>query len=262
MGRPNRKLPGSMRARFVGVVLGLAWLSGCVGASASPSAMPSGSGAPLPPSVCPVIDLRSPTGQHIELTGRWRSFDAGTYYVRQWGSCVWITGFSVDAGAPGREGTSAYANAFFGNLASDFTASGFWADMPWGSEDGVGTVTWKIDFADIGGEESMTLNAVEVSGEVHLSLVEPRDAREDLRLRLQDTDSCALAGSDDGDDYQIVVAAPGWAFMTPAHLVGPNGALIQPSDVFDVSGEVAGGIGPCGPGLIFFADQVEPVSTP
>ena len=73
---------------------------------------------------------------------------------------MWITGFSVDTGAPGGEGTTAYTNAFFGHLAADFTFSGAWADMPWGREVGFGEDTWELDFADVDGIEATTLKVI------------------------------------------------------------------------------------------------------
>ena len=141
-------------------LIALAWLSACSSSStSSPSlaANPSGSEGPPPPAACASIDLRTPTGEGLQLTGLWRSPDGGTYYLRQAGSCVWFVGLSGDTGAPGRTGTSEWTNAFFGTLQSDFTLRGEWADLPWGRDTGVGELTWGINFADVAGQEAVTL---------------------------------------------------------------------------------------------------------
>jgi hypothetical protein len=253
-------LASTMRARVAVVVVSLAWLSACTGAS--PSATPGGSGNALPQSACPAIDLKTPAGDDLNLTGRWRGRDGATYYLRQSASCLWITGFSADTGSPGGEGATDYTNAFFGHLAADFTFSGFWADMPWGREVGVGTVTWQVDFADVGGISAVTLSVVEASNGGSLTLVEPDDQDLTLRVSLQDNDVCPIVESDDGEEYELLVAEPGWELLTPTELVPPSGIVILAGETFEISGEVALGDGACGPGQIFIADRIEPGPTP
>ena len=249
-----------MRRRTVVALIGLAWLAACV--SASPSATPGGSGEPLPPSACPAIDLKTPAGAALNLTGRWRGRDGGTYYLRQSASCLWITGFSADTESPGREGATDYTNAFFGHLANDFTFSGVWADMPWGREVGVGTVTWQVDFDDVGGIYAVTLSVIEVTNGVGLTLVEPDDQELTLPVRLQESEACPIIESDEGEEYELLVAQPGWELLTTTELVSPEGFVTLAGEPFEISGEVALGNGLCGPGQIFIADEIEPASTP
>ena len=257
----GRTLAAGMRARIGLALLSLAWLSACASASPTPTPTASSQAEPtIPESACPTLDLLAPSGRPVDLTGRWRSPDGATYYLRQVASCVFITGFSADAGSPSGGGTPAFTNAFFGTLDSNFTFSGVWTEMPWGAARGGGTVTWQIVFGEVDGEESVTIGVAEVSGGATIFLVRP-EARIDVRLRLQDTDACPAATSDDGQDYELQVAASGWIVLTPG-LFGPGDELIRPADPFQVSGEVGPGTGVCGPGQIIFADTIEPSSTP
>lgn len=249
-----------MRARIAAAVVSLAWLSACVGVS--PSATASGSADPLPASECPDIDLATPGGEALNLTGRWRGRDGATYYLRQSASCLWITGFSVGTGSPGGEGATDYTNAFFGHLAADFTFSGVWADMPWGREEGAGTVTWRVDFDDVDGIEAMTLSVIEVTNGVGLRLVEPDDMDLTLRVQLQDNDECPIVETDEGVEYELLVAEPGWELLNPTELISPDGYVTLAGEPFEISGEVALGEGQCGPGQIFIADEIVPASTP
>ncbi|HET9497719.1 MAG TPA: hypothetical protein VFP83_05275 [Candidatus Limnocylindria bacterium] len=249
-----------MRRRIVVALLGLAWLSACASPSPTPSAI--GSAEPtIPESACPTIDLIAESGNPVDLTGRWRSPDGATYYVRQVASCVWITGFSADAGSPSEGGRPAFTNAFFGHLDSNFTFSGLWTEMPWGQARGGGTVTWQIVFGDVDGEESVTIGVAEQTGGTSIFLVRPNSPI-NVRLRLQDTDACLAAVSDDGQDYELVAEGSGWTRLGTTGLFGPNDELLRAGDPFQVSGEVGPGTGVCGDGLILFADTIEPSATP
>ncbi len=255
-------LAGTMRVRTSVAVLCIAWLSAC---APSLTATTNGSAVALPESECPAINLQTPAGAPVQLTGRWRGRNGGTYYVRQSASCVWITGFSVGIGEPGGEGEPGYTNAFFGHLASDLTFSGVWADMPWGREVGVGTVTWQVDIDNIDGVEAMTLSVIEVTNGGGPSLVQPDDMDLTLQVQLQDTQAtagCAIVTSDEGEDYELIVAAPGWELLNPTELISPDGFVTLAGEPFEVSGEVALGAGACGPGQIFIADEIEPAATP
>jgi hypothetical protein len=243
------------------VAIGLLLLAGCM----SPSPViptPSGSGPAPPPSACAAVDLRTPTGANIDLTERWRSPDGGTYYLRQSGSCVWFAGFSVDTASPGGERTADWTNSYLGHLSSDFTLRGSWADLPWGNDEGVGALDWRLTFADVDGEEAITLEVIDQTGGFGGEFLVIPDGREDLVVRLQPNEACMALVADDGTDYQLISWPDGWDYTTPPGLLGPNGERITPSDSFLISGEVAHGNAACGPGRLIFVDQIEASTSP
>ena len=250
-----------MRGSTLAAWFVLASLSGCV--AASPVSSPSSAAEAIPPGDCPTVDVHSPNGDKVNLTGRWRgSNDGGTYYLRQAGSCIWFTGLSQDTGAPGGEGVSDWTNAFFGHLGSDFVIRGWWADLPWGSDQDVGTLTMQATFAEVGDTYAVTLLLTgETGGYGGNFLVQPEE-QADLQLRLREDADCLSAVSVDGDTYEIASLPPEWAVATPLQLFGPNGAVIGPSDTFAASGELARGEAFCGPGLLIFPDRIGPLAAP
>lgn len=250
------RIVGSMRApRLVLAAVGLLWLAGC--ASASPDVGPTGAAESLPPAACPAVSLLTPSGSRLELTGRWRGPSGGTYYLRQSGSCVWFVGLSRDTGAPGGERGSDWTNAFFGTLASDFTLRGSWADVPWGSDVGVGELAWGIDFSEDQGEEVVTLFQSDATGGFGDWILVRPDGATDLRVRLQESFDCLEVVTDTGDVYELLSLPPDWSVADPLSLYGPDGEVIRTSDAFAISGEVARGTGACGPGLLVFGDRFE-----
>jgi hypothetical protein len=249
-----------MRARIGIAVLALAELTAC--ASASPTPTSSASAAGISEETCPSIDLRSLSGAPLDLTGRWRGLNGATYYVRQFRSCIWLTGFSVGTGVPGGEGTTPYTNALFGYLESDFTIRGAWADMPWGEERGLGTATLQIAFDEVDGVEAVTLSVIAASGGTSdLVIVLPED-RAELTVQLRDVGGCPVVQSEDGAEYEMIVGVPGWSVTDPPALLGPGGARIRQSDTFQVSGDLARGRGTCATGWILIADQIEVAAAP
>ncbi len=108
----------------------MAALTACASAPASPSASPSHAepvasfnpGRGLPPG-CETIDLRSPSGERIDLTGEWAGGGALAYSVeRAWlnqiGDCVYG---SVLGGAFVRDGdVEARLTNLSGRIGSDF----------------------------------------------------------------------------------------------------------------------------------------------
>jgi hypothetical protein len=77
-------------------VLGVAACT-AVGDPASPPVPSSGGPAPSTDAAeCPDIDLRTPTGERINLNGTWETLQgghrSGIYYFRQVGSCLWFVG--------------------------------------------------------------------------------------------------------------------------------------------------------------------------
>jgi hypothetical protein len=249
-----------MRTRrlFFVALIGLAWLSGC--SRASPGETATGSAEPIPPSACAAIDLRSPSGNTVDLTGRWRS-PGGIYYLRQVGSCVWFVGLSADTGAPGGEDSTSWTNAFLGTLTPDFTFEGAWADVPWGTSEGAGEVTWRIGFTEVEGVEAVTLEAIESSGGFGGRFLVLPESEVDLTVHLGESDECVTVVSDQGQDYELALTTPGWSVGTPIRLFGPHAEQILPADPFRITGEVARGSGFCGPGRILFDESIEPQTT-
>jgi len=124
-------------------------------------ASPSG---PFPTSTvpaaadCPGIDLRTPTGAPLDLTGTWAG-GTTTHDVRQIGDCVWWMGRST---WPNQPMGGAWANVFFGHLHTDFTLTGEWVDVyrnaGFGGGPGHGSVTFVVDFPVVDGEEVIVLH--------------------------------------------------------------------------------------------------------
>jgi len=260
---PNSNGTTSLRS-IVAATIGLACLAGC--ASASP-ALPSATGsAPPLPAACEYVDLRGPNGDAINVSGRWRSPSGGTFYVRQAGSCVWFVGLSDDTGASGELADVDWVNSYFGTLSSDFTLRGSWADLvgdaanfdPTAVDANAGILDWRLNITEVGGEEAITLEVIEVVGGFgDPFLVKPESREDGLVVRLRDRSECPAVEADDGAVYELVASSPGWGTVAPNGLTGPDGELILPPDSIRISGEVARGNGVCGPGLIFFADQIE-----
>lgn len=250
--------PIPLRGHTVVVLFALAWLTACASASpsASANASPVGSSEPAPPAACAALDLRTPSGDALALTGLWRSPDGGNYYLRQAGSCVWFTGLSPGTGAPGRLGVTGWTNVFLGTLHSDFTLQGEWADVPWGRDTGVGELTWNVDVAEVASQEAITLQVAEVTGGFGGQFLVRPEGRVDLHVRLQDTLNCVSVVGDDGTIYELLLVSPGWSIAEPMALFGPAEELIAPSEAFEVTGQLARGTGFCGPGMIIIDDSI------
>jgi hypothetical protein len=170
---------------------------------------------------------------------------------------VWFAGFSADTASPGGEGTVEWTNSYFGQLGSDFTVRGEWADLPWGDDTGVGTLDWRVTFADVDGEEAVTLEVIDVSGGFGAFFLVNPETRVDLVVRIQPTEQCLALEADDGANYELASWPAGWSVTSPLGLLGPDDEQITPSDDFAIKGEIARGTGFCGPGWIVFADQIQ-----
>lgn len=119
-GTPNRLA----RARWFAACLVAALLVGC-SASTSPGAEgPSGSASaiidPGPADVCSPIDLRTPSGSRLDLTGTWTGDDA-RFFVAQFGDCVFWEELSAEENRPLGE---RFRRLFAGQLRADFTIAG------------------------------------------------------------------------------------------------------------------------------------------
>jgi hypothetical protein len=102
----------------------LAACSASVGATDSePSA--TSSAAAVADRACNPIDLRTPSGQRIDLTGTWKGYET-LHFVRQYGDCVWWEELTALQDEPLG---NIYRSVFFGRLQTDFTLVGQWADI-------------------------------------------------------------------------------------------------------------------------------------
>ena len=99
---------------------------------ASSDAQGIGSGTPGDAAVgrCAPVDLRTPTGERIDLTGTWVTEKEGTRGggIRQIGDCLWWSGGYPD---PSEDAGRSYyqINVFRGTIDTDFTVDGEWADL-------------------------------------------------------------------------------------------------------------------------------------
>lgn len=93
-----------MRGRWLGVALATVLLigSGCARSPAVPvDVQPSASSTGAGTAECPEIDLRSPTGDRIDLSGTWEEHISDDqaprmWWIRQIGTCVWAATMSPD----------------------------------------------------------------------------------------------------------------------------------------------------------------------
>lgn len=129
-----------------------------------PAAAPDASGLASPTvdeanlSNCSPIELRTPSGSRVDLTGTWHGRGA-VHYVRQLGDCVWWIALSD---IPGEAEGSAYSISFHGQLHQDFTVVGDWAfvvkpSRPDAPPIAVERVILTIDFDATGRDEEIVL---------------------------------------------------------------------------------------------------------
>lgn len=93
-----------MRGRWLGVALATVLLigSGCARSPEAPiDVQPSASSAGAGTAACPQIDLRSPTGVRVDLSGAWEEHISDDqpprmWWIRQVGTCVWAATMSPD----------------------------------------------------------------------------------------------------------------------------------------------------------------------
>lgn len=126
-------------------------------AGSGPSADASATGVPSLTS-CSPIDLRTPSGSRLDLTGMWHGRGA-IHYVRQLGTCVWWIALSD---IPGEDAGSAFSIMFHGRIHQDFTVVGDRAFVikparPDAPPIAVEHVTFSIEVDEAGGEEVLTM---------------------------------------------------------------------------------------------------------
>ncbi|MGH2463023.1 MAG: hypothetical protein ACRDFZ_05270 [Candidatus Limnocylindria bacterium] len=82
---------------------------------------------------CPTIDLRTPSGDRIDLNGTWvtqkEGTRAGLYFFRQVGSCVWFVGGVPWATADDPGDLGIITVTFHGRVGADFVIRGDWIDV-------------------------------------------------------------------------------------------------------------------------------------
>jgi hypothetical protein len=142
--------------RLLSVVLALT-LAAC-GPSLEPSVVQSPSPGEPAAETCPPINLVTPGGSRVDLTGTWRGEQA-VHYVRQVGSCVWWIALSD---YPGRELGAQYMVVFRGDIAADFTLTGEWMDVvfrPGISNQRRGFVTFDVATETVSGDETLVLRS-------------------------------------------------------------------------------------------------------
>lgn len=80
-------------------------------------------------------------GRPVALTGVY-SWQLGTFYVRQVGTCVYLMGQSnADANGPAGKG---FTSIFIGGITRGLTVRGLWSDVPYGDVTGSGTIILRI----------------------------------------------------------------------------------------------------------------------
>lgn len=107
-------------ARLTAVILGMI-LIGCSASSSPAASGPVPASAPAgEDEACAAIDLRTPSGERLDLTGTWRADDA-RFFVAQFGDCVWWEELSAEENGPLGE---RFRRLFAGHLQADFTVIG------------------------------------------------------------------------------------------------------------------------------------------
>jgi hypothetical protein len=150
--------------RLLALLMVGAVLVGCTatapGTALDSSAFASPTSDPGNAASCTAIELRTPGGSRVDLTGTWRGRGA-VHHIRQSGNCVWWIALSD---IPGEPAGSAFSITFHGQIRQDFTLVGEWAFVvrpiigtpPSGME----ALTLTIDIDSTGGEEKLILRGV------------------------------------------------------------------------------------------------------
>lgn len=150
---------------LIGLAVAATILSGCgsqPAESGDPSTSPTITGSPEGSGLaaCDPVDIRTPSGARIDLTGTWRGAQT-LVYLRQESSCVWWMAISD---FPGEALGSRILLVFEGNIYSDLTLRGEWMaivkplELLWPPR---GATTFKIEVDDSGGTEAVVLRSLE-----------------------------------------------------------------------------------------------------
>jgi hypothetical protein len=154
------------RQPWAAFVAAIVVLSACTPAGSTPSLAPTSS-PQTGTSDCPNIDLRSPSGERVALTGTWvterEGARSGVYFVHQVGECVWFAGSFPWPGDASHGPLGFVTVVFRGRVRSDFSITGDWIDV---RQEGLqpvglgGSISLEIEFGEHPGE----IRLVYVSG--------------------------------------------------------------------------------------------------
>lgn len=249
------------RAQRVLVAIGLIGvLAGC--ASLAPSVEP-GASAGAVEEICPSVELRTPGGDELDLSGRWQANDFGEYFLSQRLSCVHWLGMSpsIDDKTPAG---SWWTQVFVGRLHSDFTMTGEWGDVPYqyeAPEYNAGELDFKVDFYDQGGTQWPYVHFVGQRGGYQIGATDwvleaSLAARTEFRGTYgYDPDPGCPWLEVDGDRYEIVE----WQYpiAESGQIVGEGTQIIaRPGDQLRVVAQVSPvlGFGDCQPSAMLVWD--------
>lgn len=125
----------------------------CVFGCSAPATQPGSSASPAPSEAaltesCHPLDLRSPDGEQVDLTGTWQG-GVTFHEARQSDDCVWWVGYSS---WPDEDLGSAWLLTFTGSIAPDFTLTGEWSEIYTAELHAPRNcpVTFHIEFTDAG----------------------------------------------------------------------------------------------------------------
>jgi hypothetical protein len=149
-------------------------LAGCQLPTGSPTSEPTASaGASAAAAECPSIDLRTPQGTRIDLTGAWStgSAEAGDrvkYEIRQSGECLWGQAFSA---YQGQEPGESFDMILVGTVRSDFTVEVELFELRVGDPVyyrpfGRASATLAIRFEGAPGDEAVSLEIIAIHARV------------------------------------------------------------------------------------------------
>lgn len=168
------------------IALGVA----CTGPAALGAPTQAPTGSPVTSTTdCPDIDLRSPSGERIDLTGTWETERegnrAGIYFVRQIGECVWFAGGLPRPGGTTAGGPLGFVTVVFqGRAGADFLITGSWVDVRYegvGTPGSGGNITLQIEF----GQQPGNLRLVYIGGSGQ-PFVEPGYREEQSWIKISD----------------------------------------------------------------------------
>lgn len=168
------------RRSRMAVALASALMVGACASSPPPSAGQSPTGL-ANGTACVPLELRSPSGQQVDLTGTWVGA-SDVIVARQWASCIWWEYWS---NLPDEPPGSAWRAAFFGTVRADFTIDLRYGDIYTFSGPngwiprGDGVSTGEIEFGASGDVDDIILRLHGLPGSL-----EPRPVVEYIRVTM------------------------------------------------------------------------------
>jgi hypothetical protein len=195
-------------------------------------------GASTPPTGrnCSSVNIVTPSGADVQLTGTWRADDQGRYDILQRESCLYWLGMSQDVGFGAGD---IWTNVFTATIRPDFTIVGDWGDVPFNPAIPTnyfnnGSLVLRIDFDETGEVERPVLRRVAESGDFGGGV---------WVLEESLSDPVELVGTFGGDEERQCVWVEADGERT--ELVGSGAWTIrdQPLSVQDESGHIAARVG-------------------